>query len=62
LSGNKDHHQNDGFLFLYTCFLVTFISDLVFKVLLFGAEKARVDINRRQREGIDSAKQYPVIF
>ncbi|MCM3724278.1 recombinase family protein [Neobacillus cucumis] len=36
--------------------LGTFVSDLVLQVLSFVAEKEREDINRRQREGIESAK------
>lgn len=36
--------------------LGTFVSDLVLQVLSFVAEKEREDINKRQREGIDSAK------
>jgi DNA invertase Pin-like site-specific DNA recombinase len=36
--------------------LGTFVSVLVLQVLSFVAEKEREDINRRQREGIESAK------
>ncbi|MDQ0199867.1 DNA invertase Pin-like site-specific DNA recombinase [Neobacillus ginsengisoli] len=36
--------------------LGTFVSELVLQVLSFVAEKEREDINRRQREGIESAK------
>lgn len=36
--------------------LGTFVSDLVLQVLSIVAEKEREDINKRQREGIDSAK------
>ncbi|MBV7509479.1 recombinase family protein [Bacillus sp. sid0103] len=36
--------------------LGTFVSDLVLQVLSFVAEKEREDINKRQREGIESAK------
>lgn len=36
--------------------LGTFVSDLVLQVLSFVAQKERENINRRQREGIDSAK------
>ncbi|MDF2790471.1 MAG: bin3, partial [Neobacillus sp.] len=36
--------------------LGTFVSDLILQVFSFVAEKEREDINRRQREGIESAK------
>ena len=47
---------------VYKDFMGTFIADLVLQVLSFVAESERVNIKKRQKEGIKAAKLRGVVF